>query len=157
MMHDCFRSALKQHRAALRQRWEMLLRGERVSSPLAHPDALVHLMDWTLDRLFDELRQPQFRRHASTTTTMTDGPSQGCPCGRNPLLTYFCTLQQALVETLFVADAALAPLSGLERSANLHEIRNALHAVARREIDSFCAVCQLRAAQDRTATSCRQT
>ncbi len=141
-MHDGFLRALQTQRPDLRQRWEALLRNERVSSPMAHPDTLVHLMDWTLDRLLDELRQPQFRRHTGNSVARSVG--LGCVCGKNPLLTYFSTAEQAIVETLFIDEAELSELSGTERSASLQDLKAALHAVARREIDSFCAVCQSR-------------
>lgn len=138
-MHDSFLRALQTHRPNLRERWEVLLRAERVTSPMANPDALVHLMDWTLDRLFDELRNPRLRRsnHARSRPERL-----GCVCGLNPLLAYFATAEQALVETLFLSDGELASLAALERSASLEDLKQAMHEVARREIDSFCAVCQ---------------
>ena len=145
-MHDGFMRALQTQRPELLQRWESLLRAERVSSPMAQPDTLVHLMDWTLDRLLDELRQPQFRRHSSNGNQRGAGLS--CVCGKNPLLTYFSTAEQAVIETLFVDEAELADISGFERSASHSDLKAALHAVARREIDSFCAVCQSRVRHD---------
>lgn len=137
-MHESFLRALLTQRAALRQRWEALLRAERVTSPLANPDALVYLMDWTLDRLFDELRTYNARRRGRNHR---DAPP--CPCGRNPLLTYFSTAEQAIVETLFLAEGELALLDTMERGASLDELKIAFHHVSRREIQSFCAVCQL--------------
>jgi hypothetical protein len=141
-MHDSFLRALQTHRPTLRRRWEELLRAERVTSPMANPDALVHLMDWTLDRLFDELRQPQFRRHLVGRTTRAE--RHGCVCGMNPLLAFFATAEQAIIETLFLADGDLAALASIERGASLEDLKRAFHEVARREIDSFCAVCQSR-------------
>lgn len=144
-MHDSFLRALQTQRPDLRRRWEALLRAERTSSPMAHPDTLVHLMDWTIDRLWDELRQPQFRRHARNHDHR--GATLLCVCGKNPLLTYFSTAEQAIIETLFIDEQDLAGLSSLERSASLEDLKGALHAVARREIESFCAVCQGNARQ----------
>ncbi len=141
-MHDGFLRALQTQRPNLRQRWEALLRAERVSSPMAHPDTLVHLMDWTLDRLLDELNQPHFRRPLENSAARSVG--LGCVCGKNPLLTYFSTAELAIVETLLVDEKDLANIDGVERSHSLDQLKAALHAVARREIDSFCAVCQSR-------------
>ncbi|MCC5024966.1 MAG: hypothetical protein J6386_20210 [Candidatus Synoicihabitans palmerolidicus] len=129
-MHDGFLRALQTQRSNLRQRWEALLRTERVSSPMAHPDTLVHLMDWTLDRLFDELRQPQMRLH--TVCDDQRGPAQSCACGKNPLLAYFSTVEQAVVEALLVTDAHLESLSLMEKRASLQDLKHAVHAVARR-------------------------
>lgn len=109
---------------------------------MAHPDTLVHLMDWTLDRLFDELNQPHFRRPLENGAPRSVG--LGCVCGKNPLLTYFSTAELAIVETLLVDEEDLADIDGFERSNSLDQLKAALHAVARREIDSFCAVCQSR-------------
>ena len=139
-MHESFLHALQTQRTSLRQRWEELLRAERVSSPMAQPDALVYLMDWTLDSLFNELKQPQYRRHRDRTGT--GGPRQGCVCGLNPLLGYFASGEQAIIEVLFVSDGYLAGLGATERSSSLEDLKQALNEVARREIDSFCAVCQ---------------
>ena len=141
-MHDGFLRALQTQRPDLRQRWEALLRAERVSSPMAHPDTLIHLMDWTLDRLLDELRQSQFRHHAESGPPRSVG--LGCVCGKNPLLTYFTTAEQAIIETLFVDEDELGDIPSAERCTSLADLKSALHAVARREIDSFCSVCQSR-------------
>jgi hypothetical protein len=151
-MHDSFLRALQTQRSELRERWEALLRNERMSTPMAHPDTLVHLMEWTLDRLFDELRQPQMRRHADAHEPRS--PGQGCACGKNPLLAYFSTIEQAVVETLLVDKNQLSALTPVERRASLQDLKHAVHEVARREIDSFCAVCQSRARQESTG-NCR--
>jgi hypothetical protein len=37
--------ALSSRRREIRQRWDMLLRLERIETPLANPDVLVHLID----------------------------------------------------------------------------------------------------------------
>lgn len=154
-MHDGFLRALQTQRPDLRQRWEALLRAERVSSPMAHPDTLVHLMDWTLDRLLDELRQPQFRRHVDNGAARSIGI--GCVCGKNPLLTYFTTAEQAIIEMLFIDEEELAGVSGLERRASLADLKAALHAIARREIDSFCAVCQSRQRHEQECSPSERT
>ena len=132
-MHDSLLRALAQHRPSLRTRWEALLRAERISSPLANPDTLVFMMDYTLDRLLDELRQPRSRRRAD------DRPP--CPCGRNPLLAYFQTAEQAIIETLFVNEGELTAEPS-SRAVALDAVKQSIRVVGRREIESFCAVCQ---------------
>jgi hypothetical protein len=135
-MHESYIRALNHHRRTLRSRWEVLLRAERINSPLANPDTLVFLMDYTLDRLLDELRSPRQRRRRSPD----ERPP--CPCGRNPLLAYFQTAEQAMIETLFLNESELAICSPEERHVGLEELRTAVREVGRREIESFCAVCQ---------------
>jgi hypothetical protein len=142
-MHDSFLHALLTQRSNLIQRWEELLRAERVTSPLADPDSLVHLMNWTLDSLFSELKQPQYRRHRDRSTR--GNPRQHCICGLNPLLGYFATSEQAITELLFVSEQSLAFLGPTELSSSLIDLKTALNEVARREIESFCAVCQSKA------------
>ncbi len=135
-MHESFIRALSRHRPTLCTRWEALLRAERISSPLANPDTLVFLMDYTLDRLFDELRNPRLRRRRPRE----ERPP--CPCGRNPLLAYFHTAEQALIETLYVADSQTVTPTEEERVVTLDALKLAIREVGRREIESFCAVCQ---------------
>ena len=134
-MHESFLCALTQHRPTLRSRWEHLLRAERISSPLANPDTLVYLMDYTLDRLLDELRNPRVRRRRAREERAP------CPCGRNPLLAYFHAAEQAIVETLFVTDGP-ARLPPEERETSLEALKIALRDVGRHDIEAFCAVCQ---------------
>lgn len=141
-MHDSFQCALQRHRDDLRQRWETLLRAERVTSGMANPDSLIYLMDWTLDQLMDEVRQSHYRRRE--THRITGGARSFCVCGKNPLLAYFATAEQAIVEVLFLAEANLNKLTPLERNASLDDLKSALNEVARRDIESFCSVCQSR-------------
>jgi len=58
------------------------------------------------------------------------------------LLGYFATAEQAIIEVLFLSDDTFLFLDPTERSSSLVDLKNALSEVARREIDSFCAVCQ---------------
>ena len=141
-MHDSVLRALQTHRTTLRHRWERLLRAAPVTSPLANPDSLIYLMDWTLDRLLDELRAPLTRKRTVSRTHTPASERAVCPCGLNPLLAYFSTAEQAIVETLFVADGDLNVLGPIEREASLGELKAVFSHVARREIESFCAVCQ---------------
>lgn len=140
-MHDTMLRTLQSLRPTLLERWETLLRAEPVTSPLANPDSLVYLMDWTLDRFFNALRGPLSRRRiadrAGSRPAFVEEQSL-CACKMNPLLAYFATGEQALVQI------ALPLLQPREREATLSALRLAMQAVARREIDTFCAVCQRR-------------
>jgi hypothetical protein len=145
LMHDSFLRALQTQRPQLRRRWEELLRAERVTSGMANPDSLIYLMDWTLEQLMNELRQSHYRRHLTDNGRPSE--RQRCVCGMNPLLAYFSAAEQAVIEILFLDSGELSQLSSLERSASLEDLKSALHEVARRDIESFCAVCQSRERQ----------
>ncbi len=134
-------AALHARRPRIRAHWETLLRTEPIRSPLAHPDTLVHLIDWTLDELFSALANPHAReRIAGTHGAAAESPH--CPCGRNPLLAHFAAGAQAMREALVLAQAAAAPLDPLERDASLEELNLVLRHVSRREIEAFCGVCR---------------
>lgn len=140
-MHDTMLRTLQSLRPTILERWETLLRAEPVTSPLANPDSLVFLMDWTLDRFFTALRGPLSRRRISDRGSNKPAYIEEeslCACKMNPLLAYFATGEQALIQ------AALPLLQPREREATLSALRLAMQAVARREIDTFCAVCQRR-------------
>src|ERR1043165_8780861 len=92
--------ALRARRTETRARWEALLRIERVNTPLANPDALVFMIDWTLDEVFGSLLQPPPRRRGGHVDCAAIRAA--CPCGRNPLLAYFAAGEQALEEALIL-------------------------------------------------------
>ena len=133
----------------MREHWEALLRAEPVSSPLGHPDALVHLINWTLDEIFTAIGNPLARHRAGGTRFGADEPAH-CPCGRNPLLAYFTAGEQAMHEALVLAQAASAPLDPLERDASFDELNLVLQHISRREIEAFCGVCQFRVRDGRS-------
>ncbi len=143
-MDESFWRTLETHRPDLRGRWEALLRSEPASSGMAHPDSLIYLMDWTLDEWLAELRQSHFQRHQylSAKTGSTVMPRSHCPCRKNPLLAYFATAEQAIVEVMFVECTEIVRLSEGERRSGLENLKNALRIVADREIQTFCAVCK---------------
>ncbi|MDO8544215.1 MAG: hypothetical protein Q7S40_27570 [Opitutaceae bacterium] len=140
MQEDLIR-ALRDRRGDIRARWETLLRIERVNTPLANPDALVFMIDWTCDELFAALNHPG-RRRAGRSPESPARPE--CPCGRNPLLTYFAAGEQALEEALILEQASRPTLEPAQRDAAFAELQLAVREIARREIESFCAVCQYR-------------
>ena len=145
-MHESTLLALREMRPTLRKKWETLLRKEPISSPLASPDSLVFLMDWTLDRLFEALRTASHRRRTRVTKVAPGyvPTAEICPCGLNPLLAYFSTAEKSLIDAVFLANSPLPAMSPGERQACITEIQLALHRVAHAEIQTFCAVCQRR-------------
>lgn len=136
-------TALRARRPAIRAHWEALLRTEPVLTPLGNPDALVHLIDWTLDEIFAAASNPLVRCRIGATR-FAPGEQPECPCGRNPLLAYFDAGEQAMHEALILAQAASAPLDPLQRDASFEELNLVFQQISRREIEAFCGVCQYR-------------
>jgi hypothetical protein len=146
-MQEALLNALRFRRPQIQMRWAELLHVEPALTPLGHPDALVHLLDWTLDEIDRALTDPLLRRRIGRRLNLASARSE-CPCGRNPLLGYFSAGQQVLQEALILAQAASVGLDPLERDASLEELTLVLHEIARREIEAFCGICQFR---DRSA------
>jgi hypothetical protein len=142
-MQEPLVSALRARRPAIRSRWEELLRAEPVLTPLGNPDALVHLIEWTLDEIFSAIGNPLARCRAGGTRFTPDDRAF-CPCGRNPLLSYFAAGEQATREALVLAQAASAPLDPMQRDASFEELNLVFQHISRREIEAFCGVCQFR-------------
>ncbi len=133
---------LRERRDRIRVQWEALLRTEPVVTPLGNPDALVHLIDWSLDEIFSTLANP-------LPPQLNEEPACGppvCPCGRNPLLAYFEAGKRALQEALILAQAAATPLDPKERDGSMRELVQVVRLLARRETEAFCEVCQFRRA-----------
>ncbi len=137
-MQEALVRALSSRRRDIRARWEALLRIERINTPLANPEALVFMLDWTLDEVFSALQHPHKGRRSFSHPAV-------CPCGRNPLLAYFAAGKQALVEALVLVQAEHhAELHPAERDEAMSELKGCVHEITRREIEAFCAVCQFR-------------
>lgn len=131
--------ALRESRSTIVTRWTALLRAQPVTSPLAHPDTLVYLMDWTLDRIeWALIHSPARRRGGFQADELA--AAEACACGMNPLLAYFQTAGQAMWESV------LPRLEPRERDACLAALKLVVQIVAQREIQTFCAVCQRRSA-----------
>lgn len=139
-MQESLLNSLCAQRSAIHARWDVLLRTERVTSPLAYPDALVHLIEWALDQIFAGLRDPATRRKADHAGGRA-APRPECPCGRNPLLAFFLAGEQALLEALVLEQAAHLPVDPNERDRALNQLYYVIRAIARREVDAFCSVC----------------
>lgn len=146
-MNSEIQRGLAGQRGLIRTNWENLLRLERAISPLANPDTLVYMLDTTLDEIFTSLDLHSPRRHPCRE------PEPQCPCGCNPLLAYFKAGRQALREALVVVQAATPPLTSSERDEALTCLDQVFGHIARREIESFCAVCQFRTTTNVTTTT----
>ena len=133
-------SALRAQHAQVHDRWKALLHVEPISTPLANPDALEHLIDWSLQEIFRSLDSLASRRRPSQGESKDAKPH--CPCGRNPLLAYFAAGQQAVQEALVLVQASSPALEPLARDASMIELNLVLSQLARREIEAFCGVCQ---------------
>lgn len=149
-MQDALVTALRAQRSQIREHWEALLRVEPINSPLGHPDSLVHMLDWTLDEIFAGLTNPLARHRIGRTRIGHEAPP-ACPCGRNPLLSYFSAGEQAMREALVLAQAEAPHLDPIERDVSFEELNLILQQISRREIEAFCGVCQFRrVSMDRT-------
>ena len=148
-MQDEFVRALIARRRDIHARWEVLLRIERVNTPLANPDALVFMIDWTLDEVFSALRNPSARRRNGR-----DAAARAeCPCGRNPLLVYFAAGEQALEEALVLGQAEAPALNPDDRDSAFATLKCVMREISRREIEAFCASCQYRTHTATAATA----
>jgi hypothetical protein len=145
IMQDELVRALRARRAEIHARWEALLRIEKVNTPLANPDALVFMIDWTLDECFATLRPPHARRRNGRGAEGAT-PKPDCPCGRNPLLAYFAAGEQAIEEALILEQASASALDPVQRDEAFAELKLTVRDIARREIEAFCSVCQFRSA-----------
>jgi hypothetical protein len=130
-MNECSLRLLLAHRATLHSQWAARLRAAPVTSPLAHPDTLVHLMDRTLDQIFHELQHPTARRRQSSL------PKGFCGCGQNPLIAYFDTAFLAF-ETTLAQCADETPVS----RDDVDDVKRVLTRLARSEIMTFCGLCR---------------
>lgn len=133
---------LQARRTEIRARWNELLHTEAASSPLAHPDTLVHLIDWSLAEILATIEGPASRRQCAPKSF--EAVRALCPCGRNPLLAMFQAGEQAVIEGLILSQVASPAGSPAVRSQALAEVQAAVRTVAAMEVESFCAVCQYR-------------
>ncbi|MFA6959478.1 MAG: hypothetical protein WC205_01855 [Opitutaceae bacterium] len=124
--------ALQAHRATLLSQWEERLRARPANSPLAHPDTLVHLMDRTLDQVFHDLTNQVSARRRQPAL-----PDDFCRCGHNPLVAYFSTAALAF-QTALAQCADETPIT----RDDVEAVNRTLTRIARREITTFCALCQ---------------
>jgi hypothetical protein len=132
---------LDAQRLEIRRRWTEILRLERTDEPMADPENLLHLIDWTLKGVFAALRSRKVY-HGGALPPKVVELREGCRCGHNPYLSHFLAGEQALIEALARAQAREAPLDTSDRESSLTELYMVIHAVARSEVELFCSICQ---------------
>lgn len=138
-MRDEVWRALIAERGAIQARWEALLRNRGATSPLGNPDALVFMMDWTLEEFFTRLHEATVRRSGDHLSDHAE-----CPCGMNPLLHYFDTGEIALTEALHRVHEKLRGISAVDQGEGMQALCTVFRKMRRREIETLCAVCQRR-------------
>ncbi len=142
-MQETLVRALHARRGQIRQHWEALLRVERTTTPLAHPDSLVHLLDWAIDEIFCTLK-PEANRQLDPAPPPATTVRTECACGRNPFLAFFIAGEQAMIEALVLGQTEIPALDAVSRDSAVSELYAVLHQLRDQEIDSFCALCQYR-------------
>jgi hypothetical protein len=70
------------------------------------------------------------------------------------LLAYYAAGRQAMREALVSAQAANHALKGQARDGDMQVLNEVFDHIARREIESFCAVCQFRGPQHAEPAAC---
>jgi hypothetical protein len=133
---------LQARRPEIRARWNALLHTEAATSALAHPDTLVHLLDWSLNEFFVAMDGPASRRQAAPRSF--EEVRALCACGRNPLLAMFQAGEQAVIEGLILCQSEDRHGSAETRAQALADVQAAVRTVAAGEVESFCSVCQYR-------------
>lgn len=113
-------------------RWEMLLRGERVCTPLAHPDALARLIPWAREEILER----------TAATVEAEAGSTTCACGRNPFIAFYTAGEQAILEALVQVQCARASLDATVRDRTLSRLHAAIRQLSQREVAQFCLLCQ---------------
>jgi len=125
---------LKSQRLTLKAEWRRRLCAEPVSTPLANPDVLVHLMDETLDQLAQLVQTQPAARWCTMHKVHLQPLRTFCPCGLNPLLNYFSTGGAALAMIL----SGAAGMSEREKP----RLGAAWDFIAQQEIQALCGMCR---------------
>ena len=122
--------------------WEVLLRAEPPASALGNPDTLVFMMDRTLDAFYTALLSPTPRRWLAHHPLLCGSLDGTCPCGRNPLLHYFVSGEQAILAIAAQAlpESSTLPPEALEQL--LSETQLTFHYLAQHELQNFCDLCR---------------
>jgi hypothetical protein len=149
-MHEQALTALRAHAGQIRERWEALLRIERVNTPLANPDVLIFLIPQTIEQV---LKSAAKLSRPPPLEVARKIPRPECLCGASPYLSYFTAGEQALVEALVLVQSQMADLS--TRDSDLAALYWAVRSLAAKEIEAFRGVCALRAGNPAcNGTSC---
>ena len=148
-MRRQFLQTLAELRPMIKTCWEVLLRADPPASPLGNPDTLVFMMDRTLDAFFTALHSPTPRRWLARHPQLCGSLADTCRCGRNPLLQYFISGEEAIVA---IAAKALEEVSAepADEERILSETQLTFHYLAQHELQTFCDLCRGTCARART-------
>lgn len=122
--------------------WEVLLRDEPPSSALGNPDTLVFMMDGTLDAFYAALHSRMPQRWLALHPFLCGKLNETCPCGRNPLLAYYLSGEQAVLAIAAQALDKATAMPAAEQERLLAEVQVAFHYLAQRELQTFCDLCR---------------
>ncbi len=134
--------ALLNRRTQICARWATLLHIERANTALAHPDMLIHLLDWTFDSIIQALEIASKLKTPGPLQTSCARPN--CPCGRNPYLYFFIAGEQAWLEAMVFTQVSIPKLESVVRDQAVIELLNLIRILGRTEVEAFCSVCQYR-------------
>jgi hypothetical protein len=140
-MEDSMILALTRRRGEIHRRWDALLHLERAATPLADPDLLARLINWTLDKVFDKLRGLRARRRGKRPPNFAELGAR-CHCGQNPFLLYFLAGEQALLEGLVLSQNEDPLLKPAHRDTAVAELYLVINEIAATEIESLCSLCR---------------
>ena len=114
------------------------MRAEPTLSPLGHPDTLAYLMDETITQVLKGLGGQSLKNWIQRSPVLLAPLQRHCHCQQNPLLNYYATGELALRAALrkkFDAEICEALLT-------------VYHVKAQLEIETLCAMCQVREGKD---------
>lgn len=126
--------ALSTQRPQIVARWGTYLRMQPVVSALARPDTLMFGVDGVLDEVFARLRRPPPKRPVRRWADNF--------CSRNPLRAFYAAGEQALLEMMVVAQTSRGHSLPRQRTSALEEVRHAIRAVARRDLEGLASLCR---------------
>jgi hypothetical protein len=132
--------SLSDRRREIHRRWDALLHLEPAETPLANPDTLVHMIDWTLDKVFNELRS-RIAYHCGERPRDFASLRAHCHCGNNPFFKHFLAGEQALLEALVLVQSEDASLKPVYRDTAVAELFLVINEIARCEVESLCSLC----------------
>jgi len=108
-----------------------------VNSPLADPEILERLFGSTLDEVFRRVRALP-GTHPFAPVPTQEAIWGTCACGRNPLLAYFPSCEEAVL-------CLLGEAVGLTDEASqtaVAEVQAIIRSIASREVATFCSLCR---------------
>lgn len=129
--------ALTARQPQIRERWAVLLRLEPVTTALALPDAMVHLIPESLHAILHAVGKAHPGKLTLKAARAVALPV--CGCNRNPYLAHFKAGEQALLEAVVSIQAELPPDRRTEQ--DLADVVGATRRLAGEEIEAFCGIC----------------